>query len=81
MEEDLRRRAGAVEEFRALVPEGLSTAQAALRFLLAEPEISTVIPGAKSVEQLRANVAAADQPLPAQTVHAIRTFGKTERLR
>lgn len=79
--EDIRRRAGAVEEFRTLVPEGLSMAQAALRFVLAQPEVSTVIPGAKSVEQLRANLAAAEQPLPAETVDAIRAFGKTSPLR
>ncbi|MGW0231875.1 aldo/keto reductase [Actinopolymorpha singaporensis] len=72
----VREKAAAAQRFRALVPEGTTMTHAALRFLLAQPEISTVIPGAKSVEQLRHNVAAAQGTLPAATVAAIRDFGR-----
>ena len=52
----------AVEELRALVPEGATLAQLALRWILMFDAVSTVIPGAKTSEQARANAAAADLP-------------------
>jgi aryl-alcohol dehydrogenase-like predicted oxidoreductase len=50
----------AVEELRPLVPEGATMAQLALRWILGFDAVSTIIPGAKSSEQARANAAAAD---------------------
>jgi aryl-alcohol dehydrogenase-like predicted oxidoreductase len=47
-------------------------AQTALRFVLANSGVSTVIPGAKSVAQVASNLAAADDDLPAETVAEIR---------
>jgi len=52
----------AVDELRPLVPDGATLAQFALRFVLDFPAVSTVIPGAKTPEQARANAAAADLP-------------------
>ena len=52
----------AVEELRELVPEGATLAQLALRWILMHDEVSTVIPGARSPEQARANAAAAELP-------------------
>ncbi len=52
----------AVEELRSLVPEGATLAQLALRWILMFDAVSTVIPGAKTPEQARANAAAADLP-------------------
>jgi aryl-alcohol dehydrogenase-like predicted oxidoreductase len=49
-----------VEEFRPLVPEGMTMAQMALRWCLDFPAVSTVIPGAKRPDQARANAAASD---------------------
>jgi aryl-alcohol dehydrogenase-like predicted oxidoreductase len=61
-----------VEELRALVPSGATLAQLALRWILGFEAVSTVIPGAKTSEQARANAAAADlPPLPAATLQAI----------
>jgi len=71
-------RAKLVEQFAALLPPGISLAHAALAYVLAQPEFSTVIPGAKSVEQARDNFAAADTLLPAAVVRAIRDFWKRE---
>jgi aryl-alcohol dehydrogenase-like predicted oxidoreductase len=71
---EVARRAALTADFRALLPEGLTMVQGALRFVLANSGVSTVIPGTKSVEQLRANVAAADADLPADTVAAVRTL-------
>jgi len=53
-----------VAELRPLVPPGATLAQLALRWILAFDAISTVIPGAKTPEQARANAAAADLPAP-----------------
>ena len=62
----------AVEELRSLVPEGATLAQLALRWILMFDAVSTVIPGAKTPEQARANAAAADlPPLSDQTMTRI----------
>jgi aryl-alcohol dehydrogenase-like predicted oxidoreductase len=61
-----------VDELRGLVPEGATLAQLALRWILSFDAVSTVIPGAKTSEQARANAAAAElQPLPAATMERI----------
>ena len=66
------RRSDLVEKFAALVPEGTSMAHAALQFVLAQPQVSTVIPGAKTVKQALDNFAAADKKLSAETVQAMK---------
>ena len=53
-----------VEELRPLVPPGATLAQLALRWILTFEAVSTVIPGAKTPEQARANAAASDLPAP-----------------
>jgi aryl-alcohol dehydrogenase-like predicted oxidoreductase len=52
----------AAQEFAAIAPAGPSTAQAALRWVIQQPGVTTVIPGARSPEQARQNAAAAAQP-------------------
>jgi aryl-alcohol dehydrogenase-like predicted oxidoreductase len=52
----------AVEELRPLVPADATLAQLALRWILMHDAVSTVIPGARSDDQARANAAAADLP-------------------
>jgi aryl-alcohol dehydrogenase-like predicted oxidoreductase len=52
----------AVEELRPLVAGDATLAQLALRWILMHEAVSTVIPGARSPEQARANAAAADLP-------------------
>jgi aryl-alcohol dehydrogenase-like predicted oxidoreductase len=57
-----------VEELRALVPEGATMAQMALRWILQHEGVTAAIPGAKSPDQARANAAAASlAPLPPAT--------------
>jgi aryl-alcohol dehydrogenase-like predicted oxidoreductase len=48
----------AVEELRPLVPQGATMAAFALRWILMQDAVSVVIPGAKTPDQARANVAA-----------------------
>jgi aryl-alcohol dehydrogenase-like predicted oxidoreductase len=52
----------AAQEFAALVADGATPAQYALRWIIDQPGVTTVIPGARSVEQARANAAAAELP-------------------
>jgi aryl-alcohol dehydrogenase-like predicted oxidoreductase len=49
----------AVAEFEELVPDGVTTAQAAIAWITAQDGVSTVIPGARNVDQVRSNAAAA----------------------
>jgi aryl-alcohol dehydrogenase-like predicted oxidoreductase len=50
----------AAREFAALVPAGATPAQAALRWVIQQAGVTTVIPGARNAEQARLNAAAAD---------------------
>jgi len=59
----------AAQEFTALAPEGVSPAQYALRWVIDQPGVTTVIPGARNVSQARANAAAA----------AVAALGPTEQ--
>ncbi|NUT91469.1 MAG: aldo/keto reductase [Saccharothrix sp.] len=57
----------AVERLRPLVPAGATLAQFALRWIIDQPGVTVVIPGARNPEQARANSAAADlAPLTVQ---------------
>ncbi len=47
---------------RAEAPGGVTPAQAAIAWLRQHPEVSTVIPGARNVEQARSNAAAGSVP-------------------
>src|SRR6266508_1889123 len=76
--EVLARRSELVEKFAALVPEGTSMAHAALQFVLAQPQVSTIIPGAKSVEQALDNFAAADKQLTPEVVQSMYNLWEQE---
>jgi len=69
--EVVARRSALVEQFAGLIPEGTSMAQAALQFVLAQPQVSTVIPGAKSVEQALDNFAAGEKQLSPEVLQSI----------
>ncbi|MGO4237335.1 aldo/keto reductase [Pseudarthrobacter sp. YAF2] len=49
----------AVAEFEQLVPAGATTAQAAIAWIAAQDGVTSVIPGARNVEQAQGNAAAA----------------------
>jgi len=58
------------EELKAFVPEGMTMAQMALRWILDFPAVSVVIPGARNAEQVAGNTSASDlTPLPSD-LHA-----------
>jgi aryl-alcohol dehydrogenase-like predicted oxidoreductase len=65
----------AVEAVRKLVPDNVTMAQFALRWILMEEAVSVVIPGAKNAAQAKANSAASDvAALPAETMEALRAL-------
>jgi aryl-alcohol dehydrogenase-like predicted oxidoreductase len=63
----------AVDELRPLVPERVSMAQLALRWILMFPEVTAAIPGARTVRQVEDNVrAAALPPLSDEAMQQVR---------
>jgi aryl-alcohol dehydrogenase-like predicted oxidoreductase len=68
----------AVEAIRPLVPQGATMAQFALRWILMEQAVSTVIPGARHPDQALANAGAdALAPLSSETMAALREIYAT----
>ena len=51
-----------VDAFRPDVPPGMSMPEAVLRFILANPDVTTVIPGMRKVANVEANMATSDGP-------------------
>jgi aryl-alcohol dehydrogenase-like predicted oxidoreductase len=61
-----------VAALQELVPEGATTAQLALRWILMHEGVTVAIPGAKDADQARANAAAADvAPLSDETMAVV----------
>jgi len=67
----IERRAALVEQLAASLPPELPLTQAALQYILAQPAIATVIPGARSAAHVRENARAAEGSLPSNVVHAL----------
>lgn len=76
---DYERGLAAVERLRSLLPGDEAMSQQALRWILMNDAVSTVIPGAKTAEQARSNVAASDMPrLPETVMEAISALYRQE---
>lgn len=70
-----------VEELRKLVPENMTMAQFALRWILMFDAVTCAIPGAKRPSQAEENISAADLPaLSEETMQAVREL-YDERIR
>jgi aryl-alcohol dehydrogenase-like predicted oxidoreductase len=61
-----------VEQLRFLERDGQNMAQAALRWLLAQPGVHCVIPGARTTEQLEANIATVDGDITADELARVK---------
>jgi len=56
-----------------LLPDGMTLPELALRFILANPAVATVIPGMRSTRHVRANLGVSDgQPLPPGVMEQLR---------
>ena len=60
---------GRVESLQALLPQGITLPEMALRFILDNPLISTVIPGMRKLENVEANLAASELSSLPQDLH------------
>ena len=60
--ENLRASVARAERLKPLVPPGMTMPDTALRFILAEPTVGTVIPGMRKGAHVQANLAASDAP-------------------
>lgn len=55
------------EQLKPLVPDGMTMPEMALRFILNNSTVSTIIPGMRKLQHVESNVAASDSgPLPAE---------------
>lgn len=64
---------GAARELRTLLDPGITLAQFALRWVIDQPGVSTVIPGARNTEQVAQNVVAASlEPLREEQLAGVR---------
>lgn len=60
--ENLEASVDRAERVKALVPEGMTLPELALRFILAEPAVSTTIPGMRKIRHVESNIAASGNP-------------------
>jgi len=58
------------DKIKPLVPEGMTMAQMALRWILDFPAVTTIIPGASSIAQVSSNVSASSLPPLTSELHA-----------
>jgi aryl-alcohol dehydrogenase-like predicted oxidoreductase len=71
--ENLHASVDRAEALRPLIPGGMTMPEMALRFILAHPSISTIIPGMRKLRHVEANIAASDgQALPADLMAKLR---------
>ncbi|MDR3639228.1 MAG: aldo/keto reductase [Isosphaeraceae bacterium] len=61
------------EALRPLVPEGMTMPELALRFILANPVVSTIIPGMRKLKNVEANLSVSDgRALPAALLQRLK---------
>jgi aryl-alcohol dehydrogenase-like predicted oxidoreductase len=71
--ENLKATVARVEALRPLVPAGMTMPEMAIRYVLSNPDVATVIPGMRAARHVRANVAAGEAgPLPADLRESLR---------
>ncbi|MDX6212117.1 MAG: hypothetical protein QOF82_1204 [Frankiales bacterium] len=69
----------AARQVAGLTPEGATTAQLALRWVVDQPGVTTVIPGARNADQAQGNAAAAElAPLDATTLGRLQDIYDTD---
>lgn len=73
VEENLKSSVEHADALRPLVPADSSLPEMALRFILAHPAVSTIIPGMRQLKHVKANIVASDEgPLDAGLIEKLR---------
>jgi aryl-alcohol dehydrogenase-like predicted oxidoreductase len=76
--EEIRTRAGLVRRLKELVGEDRDLAQTAIAFCAAYDAVATVIPGNKSIAQLKKNVESVQHPLSDELIEQLESFYRNE---
>jgi len=78
-DEGLTQTQAAVEKLGFLVKDDVpNLAEAALRFILSHPSVSTVIPGIRTVQQVESNLAVSGKTLPASDLASLRELYQSD---
>ena len=73
VQENLESSVDRAEALRPLMPESMDMPEMAMRFILANPTVSTVIPGMRKVRNVERNIAASDgKALPGDLMNQLR---------
>jgi aryl-alcohol dehydrogenase-like predicted oxidoreductase len=71
--ENLKNSVAHADALRPLIPAGLSMAEMAMRFILSNPDVSTIIPGMRKIRHVESNIACSDAgALDAQLIEQLR---------
>ncbi len=75
MPENLKASVERAEALRPVIPPGVTMPEMALRFILSNREVSTIIPGMRKRKNVEANIAASDKgPLSPELVTRLRAY-------
>jgi aryl-alcohol dehydrogenase-like predicted oxidoreductase len=73
VEENLRASVAHADKLKHLMPQGVTMAEMALRFVISNPRVHTTIPGMRKEKNVRANLTASDEgALPGGLLNALR---------
>jgi aryl-alcohol dehydrogenase-like predicted oxidoreductase len=76
--EVIRKRAALLEQINFVTNGQTTMTMAALRFILAHPEVTTVIPGVRNSAQLHENISASKDVMPQEHVQKLQELWATE---
>jgi aryl-alcohol dehydrogenase-like predicted oxidoreductase len=69
--EEIQKRGKLVEQVRSILGSNISMVHGALQFILSYQEVSTVIPGARDIQQLNENISASEAILPKEVKYEL----------
>ena len=76
--EDIERRYGLQQELHKIIDGEMTLHEAALSFILAQSEVSTVIPGIKNEQQLAANVSASQKVMSPELQQKLKEYYESQ---
>lgn len=79
--QDINNRTELLEEIKGILDPNRSLVHHALQFILAFPEVTSVIPGAKSIPQLEENMSASQEIMPIETVRELQKLWQSNILK
>lgn len=77
-EKEIQRRGKLVKKVRHILGDEISMVQAALQYILSHDAVSTVIPGARNIQQLNQNISASEGSLPLKVMKELESMWDEE---